>query len=209
MASMRTIRRTWKIWRQVQDALCPFAQDGALVAFDKNGGIYNPAVVPVWNTPSRQARTRRGATPREPKGSRIIRTRAMEKPLSFFASTCLELPRDTMRRFVYYCGGGPEPSEEEFNKFRRLLLGTAKRKLLREQVRRIKDLPSLRLPGPGRMSRINDNERNEVIEEFKRLKVSGDFDTTTQIVDRLAQRYGCKRRNMWKILSQTRQKTKR
>lgn len=166
-----------KIWQQVIDAIYPFKEQGleSAVFIGGDGRIKIPTV----------------------NGKR--------KP-GFFALTLSELPPATIRRFLFCdlrCleNDQPEPTDQEFKKFRRLLLGTARRKLMNEQVRRIKALDHL--PGRGRMG-INDNERSEIREEFselhQQLKVANVSRPATTAAMRVAQRHGYKLRNIWKIL---------
>src|SRR6266478_5752890 len=58
---------------------------------------------------------------------KIQRKHRGDLELSFYERVLLELPRDKVRRFVYPIGSDPEPEEAEFAKWRRLLLGTARR----------------------------------------------------------------------------------
>jgi hypothetical protein len=121
----------------------------------------------------------------------------------FLALTLRKLPQTRVCRFMYPCDNGPEPTEQEFQKFRRLLLGTARRRLMAEQVRRIKKLEHL--PGRGRIGGIKDNERNEIRKEFlvlkRQLTDEGENAPATTAAQRVAERHGCKIRNIWKILS--------
>jgi len=128
---------------------------------------------------------------------KIQRKHRGDLELSFYERVLLELPRDKVRRFVYPIGSDPEPEEAEFAKWRRLLLGTARRILVREQVQQIKNLPHL--PGTGRG--INENTQTEILRTFEVLKENR---TARQAVTILAERHGYTERNVWKILSRMR-----
>jgi hypothetical protein len=130
-----------------------------------------------------------------------------ELELSFYERVLLELPKETILRFVHARSDEePAPHEKDFTKWRRLLLGTARRVLQREQVRRIKNLPHL--PGRGRRG-PNEEERREILRKFNELKGcfarNGEVGIARKAVKMLAERYGYKERNVWKILSRMRE----
>src|SRR5437879_4265715 len=120
MASPKTIRRAYKIWQQVKNALYPFTEDSLLsgMAFNNKGEIVRPQE--YYETRFRLDQpSRRSEKPHLVYGK-----------LSFLATTLKELPPETVRRFFWDPPGKsePEPTDEEFEKFRRLLLGTTRRR---------------------------------------------------------------------------------
>jgi hypothetical protein len=194
VASPKTIRRSIKIWKQVRDALYPFEAD-LTVVFLPGGKIPRHAETGYWKA---QKKITKGKSRKQ--GFKLMKGKSWKQ--GFFALTLRELPQATIRRFVYYCDSGPEPTEEEFQKFSRLLVGTARRKLMAEQVQRIKKLKHL--PGRGRIG-INDKERDEIRQEFHQLKQqladAGESAPATIAARRVAEKHECKLRNVWKILS--------
>ena len=114
--------------------------------------------------------------------------------MSFYEKVLRQLPPGLIQRFVYLSESSPEPSEKEFEQWRRRLLGTARRTLMREQIHRIKHLPHL--PGPGR--RHVETEYREIRQLFHELKDSGR--TATEAVRIVAERHHYTERNVWKIL---------
>jgi hypothetical protein len=177
MASFKTLRRTGKIWQQVSKALYPF-DDASPVVFDAKGKIVSPGKQAIFNA----------------KG-KIVGYRKRKK--SFREVVYRQLPHAAIRRFAFFCDSGPEPKENEVDKFRRLLLGTARRILLREQLKRIRNLPHL--PGGGRLSSKN-KEPNEILQRFEKLKNNPEIGTATKAVEALAKGLDYKERSVWKIL---------
>lgn len=177
-----------KICKQVADALEPFSERGLAansIMFDRHG------------RPKRVSMMKKGKLTRPKPG--------------LLASIILELPSDTARRFFClhpsaYDGdkdeSGSQPTEQEFAKLRRLVLGTARRKLLKEQVRRIKALPHL--PGPGR-SRFPKTERESIPKRVAQLMNGEDENgpiTKTGAVKILATRTGYSEALIWKVLKE-------
>lgn len=187
-ANVKTWRRTMKICKQVIDALFPFREHGLA------------ANAVIWDASGR------------PKRPWMMKNGKRTYPkVGLLPSIIMELPADTARRFFCvhpsaFTGekdeSGPQPTEDEFAKFRRLFLGTARRRLLKEQVQRIKTLP--RLPGPGR-SRIPKMERESIPKRIAQLMNGEDESgqiTKTRAVRILAARTDYSKAFIWKVLKE-------
>lgn len=189
-ASLKTWRRTMRICKQVTDALYPLREQGLA------------ANAVLWDA--------RG----NPKRPMMMQNGKRTYPkLGLLPSIILELPTETARRFFCLHRNavadekdecGPQPTEEEFARFRRVFLGTARRKLLQEQVRRIKNLPQL--PGPGRNRKISEAERSAIPKRIEQI-MNGDDDagnkiTKTHAVKILSERKGWSQAFIWKVLSE-------
>ena len=183
-ASLKTWRRTMRICKQVTDALYPLREQGLA------------ANAVLWDA--------RG----NPKRPMMMQNGKRTYPkLGLLPSIILELPTETARRF--FCVDekgecGPQPTEEEFARFRRVFLGTARRKLLQEQVRRIKNLPQL--PGPGRNRKISEAQRSAIPKRIEQI-MNGEDDagnkiTKTRAVKSLSERLRCSQAFIWKVLSE-------
>jgi hypothetical protein len=183
VASFRTIRRSMKIWQQVAEAMYPF-DDTSPVVFNAKGKIVPPGKEVILDIEGK------------------VRAYKRRKE-SFYGATLRKLQPAMIRRFVYFCKSGPEPTDKEFKKFRLQLVGHARQSLLREQMQRVKELPHL--PGRGRLG-INDKERSEIRKEFESLKHNEAIGTATAAVEVLAEKRGFTERNIWKILSRTSRK---